>query len=140
MGVGVGLIALFLGLRLWYERKGRGMIAIEAERGFFRLQDLRRGLGIGVMTALALTTAFGGRLSPRLGGKANLAFVVVWLAVVVLVIVLLVLALVDWMATVRFARRARQRMIRERLEILRETLTPPQNPARGDDPSRSTPS
>lgn len=137
MAVGVGLITLFLGLRLWYERRGRGEGELHGERAFFRLQDLRRALGIVLMTALALMTAYGGRISHRIGDKANLGFVVVWFSVVVLVVLLLVLALVDSMATLRFARRARQRMIRERLQIVQESLAASQHSETDDSPNPS---
>ena len=138
MAAGVGLITLFLGLRLWYERKGRLSTNSEGEREFFRFQDFRRGLGIGIMSAIALATAYGGQISHRVDGKANLAFVVVWFSVIVLVVVLLVLAMIDWVATFRFARRARRRMLRERVHLLRETLSKSVKPSTGDDPPNPT--
>ena len=44
----------------------------------------------------------------------------IWLGVFVLIFVLLSLAMIDWIALRLFARRHRDQILRERIEILRE--------------------
>ncbi len=66
-------------------------------------QDLRRGLGVGIMLILALGIWIGARIEPRVAGKANLAFVQAWLVITVLILILLAVALLDWLETRLYA-------------------------------------
>ena len=50
---GIVLIAAFLGLRQWYERRAREVDLSDLDRGYFFRQDVRRGLGVAVMLVLA---------------------------------------------------------------------------------------
>jgi hypothetical protein len=120
VATGVGLIALFLGLRLWYERRGREPALPAADRVHFTHQDLRRGLGVGILVVVAAALGLGSRIPPRIAGKANLLFAVVWLVVLGLIVVLLLLAMIDWMATRRYAMRHRKAMIREQISAMKE--------------------
>ena len=54
MSTGITFIAIFLGLRQWYESRARDPILSDFDRGYFARQDLRRGLGVGIMLILAL--------------------------------------------------------------------------------------
>ena len=120
---GITLIAVFLGLRQWYEWRARESDLSDRDRRYFFRQDVRRGLGVAVMLILAAGLYFGSRIPPKVGGHANLIFVQVWLAISGLIIVMLGLALLDWIATRLYARR--QRRVRSRRNdgrILRETL------------------
>ena len=97
------MIAIFLGLRQWYESRAREPILSDLDRGYFFRQDLRRGLGVGIMLILALGIWIGARIEPRVAGKANLAFVQVWFVVIVLILILLAVALLDWLDTRLYA-------------------------------------
>jgi uncharacterized membrane protein YciS (DUF1049 family) len=65
---------------------------------------------------------FGSRMPPKVAGRANLTFVVVWLAIIGLIVVMLLLAFLDWLSTRLYARRHSRSMARQRLQLLRETL------------------
>ncbi|APW60326.1 hypothetical protein [Paludisphaera borealis] len=142
LALGVTMIAAFLGLRQWYERKGRGDLASPEEAGFFRRQDVRRWLGVGVMLALAVEVYIGSWVEPRVGGRGNPRFVVVWLVVLSLIIVMLGLALADWLATRAYAARQRKAIFREQLDELRQEIqrrvaerggdSPPELPSEDD--------
>ncbi len=119
---GISLIAVFLGLRQWYERRARDSALADADRRYFLRQDVRRGLGVAVMLILAVGLYLGSRIPPKLGGRANLVFVQVWLVIIGLIIVMLGLALVDWISTRLYARRQRRVLAAERRKIMRETL------------------
>lgn len=131
---GVALIAVFLGLRQWYEWRTREPALPDLDRGHFFRQDVRRFLGVTVMLILALGLYFGSRIPHKVAGRANLTFVEVWLAIVALIVVLLVLALLDWVSTRSYARRQRRSMARERQQILRDVLRKGHVP-NGDPPS-----
>ena len=122
LALGVTMIAAFLGLRQWYERQGRGELDGPEEAAFFRRQDVRRWLGVGVMLALAVEVFFGAAVQPRVGGRGNPRFVVVWLVVLSLIVVMLGLALADWLATGTYGLRKRKAIFREQMEELRETI------------------
>jgi hypothetical protein len=118
MSLGIAMIAVFLGLRQWYERRARDGNLSQADRGYFFRQDLRRGIGVGILLVVALGISAGSRVSPRAAGGVNRVFVDIWLFVLVLVAALLALALLDWFAIRTYAARQRQSMTRERLEML----------------------
>jgi len=122
MSTGITLIAVFLGLRQWYESRAREPNLSDLDRTYFFRQDLRRGLGVAIMLILALGIWIGTRMEPLIAGKANLTFVRVWLIVIVLILVLLVLALLDWLANRLYARRLRRSIAQERVELLREVF------------------
>src|ERR1700733_6364985 len=46
MAAGITLIAVFLGLRQWYESRAREPDLSDLDRTYFIRQDLRRGLGV----------------------------------------------------------------------------------------------
>ncbi len=141
----IAICALMLGLGLWRERRTRDGSLPVADRRHFLFQDLRRAFGILLMGYLALGVYIGSRLplfvlEPKDPGEAgpveltagavivpvveahpNRRFLIVWLGVFASVVILLGLAMIDWIATRRYARRHRREMHQERLEILRET-------------------
>jgi hypothetical protein len=119
---GITLIAVFLGLRQWYEWRARDSDLPDHDRGYFFRQDVRRGLGVAVMLILAVGLSVGSRIPPRVAGNANLTFIHVWLAVISLIVVMLGLALLDWISTRLYARRQHRQLASERRKILRETL------------------
>jgi hypothetical protein len=119
LAVGLCLIALFLGLREWYERKARESDLSPADQRHFWHQDLRRRLGVGVLVAIAILALVGSRIDPGAAGKANLWFATLWFAVLSLIAVLLGLALADLLATGAYARRRRKEMLRESIEAIR---------------------
>jgi hypothetical protein len=131
---GIVLIAVFLGLRQWYERRARESDLSETDRVYFFRQDVRRGLGVVVMLLLAVGLYIGSRIPPKVGDGANLIFIQVWLAISGLIVVMLVVALFDWIATRVYARRQRRFLASERLRILREAVRkePGDRPADSD--------
>ncbi len=132
LALGVTMISAFLGLRQWYEHKGRLAPSSSEDAGYFRRQDVRRWLGVGVMLSLALVVFVGSWVEPRIDGKGNPRFVVVWLVVLILIVVMLVLALLDWLATRIYARRHRRAMFRREIEELRQQLHQAASRSRGD--------
>jgi hypothetical protein len=135
MSTGIALIAVFLGLRQWYESRAREPNLSDLDRTYFFRQDLRRGLGVAIMLILALGIWIGASMEPLIAGKANLAFVQVWLVVSLLILVLLVLALLDWLATRLYARRLRQSIARERIDLLRQVFRNRKSASADGDPS-----
>lgn len=119
LATGLFLIALFLGLREWYEQKARGPDLSPADDRHFMHQDIRRRLGVGVLLAIAVLALAGSLIDPHAAGRANLFFVALWFAVLTLVMVLFGLALADLLATRAYARRRRLEMLRESIEAVR---------------------
>jgi len=122
LSMGMTLIAVFLGLRQWYESRAREPNLSDVDRAYFVRQDVRRGLGVAVMLILALGIWVGAPMDPLIAGKANVTFVLIWLAVVALILLLLTLAFFDWWATRTYARRLRRSIARERVELLRQVF------------------
>jgi hypothetical protein len=119
LAAGLCMIALFLGLRQWYEWKAREPDLSKADQVYYSRQDIRRGLGVAVMVIIAALVLLGSRLEPKVQGKFNLLFLQLWVGVLALIIVLLSLALADWTATHSFARRHRREILRESIEAIR---------------------
>ena len=63
----------------------------------------------------------GDRIPLASAVRPNRRFLVLWLAVFAIVAAVLGLALIDWISTRRYARRQRDAMIREKVDLLRET-------------------
>jgi hypothetical protein len=120
LSAAVVLIAGFLGVRQFFDRRSREPDLSEADARHFVRQDVRRALGVGVMLLLAVGLVIGSRLEPRIAGRTNPRFVQVWLGVFFLIFVLLILAMLDWIATRVYARRHRREIFDERIEILRD--------------------
>jgi magnesium-transporting ATPase (P-type) len=133
---GVAMIAVFLGLRQWYEWRARETELSDLDHRYFARQDVRRGLGVAVMLIIAMGLYFGSRMPPKVAGHANLTFVLVWLAIIGLIIVMLLLAFLDWLSTRLYARRHSRSMARQRLQLLRETLRKTRGDRAADQESR----
>jgi hypothetical protein len=116
----VALTAVGLALRQWYEKRQRQrepeMSGPDAEH--FARQDFRRAVAGAVMGLLALGVVVGARIGHMVAGGANPWFLEVWLVVFGLILVLLGLALADWVATWRYARRQHQAIVHERRHLL----------------------
>ena len=136
LAVGVALISLFLGLRQWYENRARGDLSHQ-DRVFYRRQDVRRWLGVGILASLALLVFAGSGVRPREAGKGNIAFVVVWLVVLSMIVLTLVVALWDWLATWRYARAQRRALVRDHLDELRDQFRSAAEAARREREARS---
>jgi hypothetical protein len=119
LSVGLSLIALFLGLRQWYERRARESDLSEEDLLHFSRQDTRRRLGVGVLSTIALLVFADSRISTRAGDTAILVLVILWLVVLALIVLLLILALADLIATRSYARRHRRRIFRESINSIR---------------------
>lgn len=132
----VAAVAAMLGLSVWWDRRTRKPGLFLNDYRHFVLQDIRRIVGIICLALLGPGLYFGSRVpvfvsEPVPPGQPapaqpvlhpNRVFLGIWLAVFVLVAVLLALALLDWVATRRYARRQRSAMSLERLDLLREGL------------------
>lgn len=121
LGAGVALIALFLGLRQWYEHRGRGELS-EVDTAFHGRQAVRRWLGVAVLGTLAALVLVGSWVEPRVEGRGNPAFVVVWTAALALIALTLGVALWDSVATWLYARDRRREMVRDHVAELRRHM------------------
>jgi hypothetical protein len=134
MAAGISLIAAFLALREWYERRARETDLSEADQLHFARQDVRRSVGVGVIFAIVVILLVSSAIEPRIKGRANLFFIELWVVVLGLIIVLLVLAMFDWMGTRSYARRQRRQIIRESLAgIRKEVRSTGSSPSKGPD-------
>ncbi len=147
LSVAIAAIAVLLGLSQWWEYHVRDTDLSDADHHHFFWQDLRRTLGVLLMLILAAGIYIGSRTPPRIAdfpldadvkqairavagtwvdtwinGQINPRFVVLWFVVIVVLMTLLALALFDWRATRRYARRQRKTLAGERLAILRDTF------------------
>jgi hypothetical protein len=114
------LVAALLGWREWAERRDRASELSTEDARHFGHQDTRRSMGIAIMALLSVGLVVGSRVAPRIGNRANPQFLGIWFGVFLLIFVLLTLALIDWIALRHFARRHRNQIHRERIEILKE--------------------
>ena len=121
LAVGVSLISLFLALRQWYEARARGDLS-ETDEAFYHRQSVRRWLGVAALASVALVVFAGSWVHPRVAGKGNIAFVVVWLTVLSLIVLTLFIAFWDWAATWQYAREQRNAMVRDHVDELRGHL------------------
>ena len=114
------LVAGLLGWREWSDRRDRAIdLSLEDARHFGH-QDTRRSMGLAVMALLSVGLVVGSRIPHRIGNKTNPQFIGIWLGIFLLIFLLLALAMIDWIALRIFARRHRDQMLRERIEILKE--------------------
>ena len=143
LSVGVAVVALILLFWQIAERSDRPDDLSDEDFAHFRSLDRRRMLVAGIMLVVSAGIYVGSRIDPGTKGHPNKWFVVIWLAVFWLVLCLTTLALIDWAATRRYARRHRKIMLREGLEILREEMriragrNEKQFPGEGDQPTPS---
>ncbi len=120
----VVLVALFLGWREWADRRDRNPDLSPEDARHFGHQDVRRALGIVVMVILAIGLSVGSRIPHKLANKSNPTFLGIWLGIFLLILFLLTLALIDWIALRIFARRHRDQILRERVELLKPDRRP----------------
>ncbi len=122
LSLGVSLIALALLAWQCFDRANREDDLLPDDGTYFRRRDFRRVFVVVVMLLLAAGIYYGSHIDHRLNGRPNPWFLGIWLAVFWLVIVLSSTALIDWIATRRYARRHRNKMVREGLLILRDEM------------------
>ncbi|SIO63165.1 hypothetical protein SAMN05444166_7261 [Singulisphaera sp. GP187] len=119
LSIGIVAVAILLLIWLWYERRDRDPDLPEVDAKHFKRQDFRRALVALILLVLAVEIYVGSPMEPKVGGRANYAFLLIWLTAFALILGLLVLASFDWIATRLYARRHLEELVRERLEILR---------------------
>jgi len=134
--IGVGMIALFLGLSQWYEWRARDPDLPDIDRSHYRRQDLRRAAGVVLLFWLAIEIWAGSRIPHRIADRPNPTFLFIWLSVGIKLIILLALAMLDLVHTRRYATRLRRAMILERLRLVRDAR---RRSDRGQAPSSSEP-
>jgi len=122
LSLGVSVVAA--GLLVWHrvDLSKREVDLCPEDATYFWRQDVRRVFVVILLILLAIGIYFGSRIDHRLNGKPNPRFLVTWLAVFWLVIILTVTAMIDWLATRRYARRHRKELVREGLLILRDEM------------------
>ena len=128
--------ALLLGVHLWWDRGRRAHGLSASEQAHFRMQDIRRSFGILLMFLLAAGIYVGSRLPTRVIVSAheahpNRRFLALWLAVFASVMLLLGLAIIDWISTRRYARRQRDAMQQERVQLLGDAIRHSKPPGDG---------
>ena len=124
MAGGTTLVAIFLSLWQWYDRRARQGDLEPRDRVFFHRQDVRRSIGIGMMLLLAgaifivdpSETSWSPTSLWQCGQLANL------FGLVALILGLLVLALFNALATMRYARRHRRDFTREHAKLMLEAI------------------
>ncbi len=117
---GILLVALFLGLWQWFDQKSRVPDQFPDDREFFARQDRRRYFGVGVMSVLAFLLLL--LTSPVLQRRQFLIFAVGLVVVLALIVVLLVLAVLDGLATRRYARRHGRELAQEHAKIMLDVI------------------
>ncbi len=133
LALAIAAVAVGLGIHLGWDRSNRDLDLSEIDRRHFFSQDLRRALGVALLTLLALGIYVGSRVpelipvkSPGPGGplvRPNARFLAVWLGVFASLVATVVVALADWSATRKYARRHRREMDQTRSELVREVLS-----------------
>ena len=114
------LVGGLLAWKEWSDRRSRSLEQTPEDARHFGHQDTRRTMGIVVMGLLAIGLVVGSRTPSRLGNQANPQFLSIWLGVFLLIFFLLLLAMIDWLALRLFARRHRNQILQERLELIKE--------------------
>jgi uncharacterized iron-regulated membrane protein len=122
LSLSVIAVALGLGLWQWLDRRRRPAGLSPADEAYFHNQDVRRWGVFVLMLGLGILLWIGTRVAPQFGQRPTVTFVEAWVAILGIVVLLLLLALLDWVATSRYARRHRHAMAREGLAILRDEL------------------
>jgi hypothetical protein len=122
MASGTVLVAAFLGLWQWFDRRARDVD--EVDRVFFQRQDLRRWIGIGMMLLLAVAIFVVDPSQPSMSPQTigQLGQLVNLFCMIALIIGLLALALVDALATLRYARRHRRELSQEHAKLMLEVI------------------
>jgi hypothetical protein len=118
--LGILLVAIFLGLWQWFDRRSRDPHPDPKDLAFFQRQDQTRYIGVAVMVAVALFLIVGSSHALELYSTKLLALV--WLIVCVLIVLLLALAVFDGIATHRYARRQHKALAQERAKLMLEAL------------------
>ena len=130
-------IAFLLTWRQRLESKKPRDLSDEADARYFTRQDRRRYRGAVMLALLGLGIGVGGNIDIRAGQSERIAFVAIWVAVLLLLLQVLALAFLDLWSTRRYADRQRRKLAEERRQTLereiaaaREALRrsrPPQN-------------
>ncbi|WP_422927038.1 hypothetical protein [Singulisphaera sp. PoT] len=123
LSIAVAAVAILLVLWLGHEHANRDASNLsEEDANHFTRQDRRRGFVAFILLLLSAGISYGSRLEPLVNGRTNRLFIQIWLGIFVLVFTLLLLAMFDWIATRRYARRHLRSLIKERAEIYREQV------------------
>lgn len=122
-------IAFVLTWRQRVESRRPRNLSDEADARYFARQDRRRYRGAVLLALLGLGIGVGGNIDIRAGQSERIAFVVVWIVVLLLVLQTLLLAFLDLWSTRRYADRHRRKLVEERrqtlereIEVVKETF------------------
>jgi di/tricarboxylate transporter len=127
----LGLVAALL-YWLWKDRRRRDANLSADDRHHFLGEDMRRSVVLVILTLLAVGIFVGSRWPATVNGRPSPRFLATWIGIVALIVVLLVLAMIDWLATQRYARRHREIIVREGMKALREEVEAHRNATQGD--------
>ena len=118
--IGILVVAVFLGLWQWFDRRSREPNPGPEDLGFFLSQDRRRYVGVAVMVAVAFFLILGS--SHTLEAYSTKLLASIWAIVCLLIVVLLSLALIDAIATQRYARRQYKSLAKERTKLMLDAI------------------
>jgi UDP-N-acetylmuramyl pentapeptide phosphotransferase/UDP-N-acetylglucosamine-1-phosphate transferase len=118
------LVAGLLAWKEWSDRRSRNSDLSPEDARHFGHQDVRRAMGIGVMALLAVGLYVGSRVPHKVANRSNPQFLGIWLGIFLLILFLLGLAMIDWLALRVYARRHRNQILRERVELLKRDKSP----------------
>ncbi len=120
---GILLVATFLGLWQWFDRRARDPNLDDGDLFFFRQQDSRRWVGIAVMAMLALAIALEPFASSAIPESTKPVWQLTVLSILIgLILTLIGLALADAMATRRYIRRHRRELVDEHGKLMLEVI------------------
>ncbi|GAC1471482.1 MAG: hypothetical protein NVSMB9_17720 [Isosphaeraceae bacterium] len=124
MALSLGVACVALLLLVWQRIERQADASDRSREGFVfnREQSWRRRIVALVMFLLSGGIFFGARAPHVVSGRPNPTFVWIWLAVAFLILFLMVLALLDWLATRRYAIQRREAIVREGIQILRDKM------------------
>jgi hypothetical protein len=134
-------LAVFFAYRQWAESRARPAVLSPEDRAHFTRKDRRRWLNSLVMATMAALMLATTRIDPRANRAAARISLAMWLGVLLLAVLMLVLALFDWIANFRYARRHRRALRDEHRSILSDLvrLRRPSTPSNGKARSKSGP-
>ncbi|WP_169974248.1 hypothetical protein [Tautonia rosea] len=115
-------IAFVLTWRQRLESRRPRNLADEADARYFARQDRRRYRGAVLLAMLGLGIGVGGNIDIRAGQSERIAFVVIWILVLLLVLQTLLLAFLDLWSTRRYADRQRRKLAEERRQTLEREI------------------
>lgn len=134
LAVALAALSIFFAWRQWLELSDRETQSDPANERYFLWKARRRFLGSALMLALAAGIGFGSQIDGRASRATARLFGWTWEIVALLVFILVILAVLDSIATFRYAIRMRRDLIRQRNEFLVSESIKHRHPRNGRPP------